>query len=481
MVEEKSSLILLEDIVPLEFEAGGSLAPAVEATDAAIPVEEIKKKRKYKREDGTSSDGMEDEVQPPAIDIVQSSTMDIVQPSAIDVVQPSAIDVVQPSAIDVVQESAVDVHSSDINSQPSEIDLQPIEFDPLAYDPLASPSGVIGEIPGETLDAKSKAALRMRQYRKDHKNDPIWLSKEAERMRKIRANRKSSLSANELQGAFVDENGVAIASPEGALGEGSSSSGDSSFIEGQLDENGVEIPRPKEIAPKKKRARKSTSKDVPQTSVASDLAAIGGVAVDSVAALEVTAENSSAGVFISDGTNEGNIAAFAEMPGILAVEAMGDVNFPSVPKKTKSDEFRKKEADRIRKYRELKRQDVEWKTKDAERMRVYRARLKEGAPEGRVKAKRAPSIGGEGKTRTKRKPAAQSSSMPPSGIEQQHDLQGMPIPLPFEPYEPEQFAASSAISTEEIKEKEDSDSEDEVEKPSEASTGMLIDETNPIV
>jgi hypothetical protein len=452
MMEEKSSLILLEDIVPLEFEAGGSLAPAVEAIDAALPVEELKKKRKYKKEDGTSSDGMEEEV------------------------EQSSMDIVQLSAIDVVQESAVDVQLSDINVQPSEIGLQPIEFDP-----LASPSGVVGEVPGETLDAKSKAALRMRQYRKDHKNDPIWLSKEAERMRKIRANRKN-LSANELQGGFVDENGVAIASPEGAVGEGSSS-GESSFIEGQLDDNGVEIPRPKEIAPKKKRARKSTSKDIPQTSVASDLAAIGAVAVDSVDAVEVTAENSSAGLFMSNGTDnaEGVITAFAEMPGILAVEIQGDANFPSVPKKTKSDEFRKKEADRIRKYRELKRQDFEWKAKDAERMRVYRARLKEGAPEGRVKAKRAPSVGGEGKTRTKRKPAAQSSSMQPPGPEQQLDQQGMPIPLPYEPYEPEQFGQSSAISAEEVKEKEDSDSEDEPEKSSEASTGMLIDETNPIV
>lgn len=42
----------------------------------------------------------------------------------------------------------------------------------------------------------------------------------------------------------------------------------------------------------------------------------------------------------------------------------------------KRTEFRKKEAERIRKYRALKRQDQVWKDKDAERMRLYRAKRK---------------------------------------------------------------------------------------------------------
>jgi hypothetical protein len=47
-----------------------------------------------------------------------------------------------------------------------------------------------------------------------------------------------------------------------------------------------------------------------------------------------------------------------------------------VERNLKRAEFRKKEAERIRKYRALKRQDQVWKDKDAERMRLYRAKRK---------------------------------------------------------------------------------------------------------
>jgi hypothetical protein len=47
-----------------------------------------------------------------------------------------------------------------------------------------------------------------------------------------------------------------------------------------------------------------------------------------------------------------------------------------VERNLKRTEFRKKEAERIRKYRALKRQDQVWKDKDAERMRLYRAKRK---------------------------------------------------------------------------------------------------------
>jgi hypothetical protein len=47
-----------------------------------------------------------------------------------------------------------------------------------------------------------------------------------------------------------------------------------------------------------------------------------------------------------------------------------------VERNIKRAEFRKKEAERIRKYRALKRQDQVWKDKDAERMRLYRAKRK---------------------------------------------------------------------------------------------------------
>ena len=52
--------------------------------------------------------------------------------------------------------------------------------------------------------------------------------------------------------------------------------------------------------------------------------------------------------------------------------AMASANGRSV----KSEEFHRKEAERIRRYRALKRQDQVWKDKDAERMRLYRAKRK---------------------------------------------------------------------------------------------------------
>eukprot|EP00596_Hydrurales_sp_CCMP1899_P005135 CAMPEP_0119051818 /NCGR_PEP_ID=MMETSP1177-20130426/73307_1 /TAXON_ID=2985 /ORGANISM="Ochromonas sp, Strain CCMP1899" /LENGTH=768 /DNA_ID=CAMNT_0007031151 /DNA_START=870 /DNA_END=3176 /DNA_ORIENTATION=- len=65
-----------------------------------------------------------------------------------------------------------------------------------------------------------RAALRMQQYRADHKEDPVWLSKEAERMRKIRASCRDPPSDSEL-GDFVDKNGDALVRSQ-AVGEGSS-------------------------------------------------------------------------------------------------------------------------------------------------------------------------------------------------------------------------------------------------------------------
>lgn len=52
--------------------------------------------------------------------------------------------------------------------------------------------------------------------------------------------------------------------------------------------------------------------------------------------------------------------------------AMASANGRSI----KSEEFHRKEAERIRRYRALKRQDQVWKDKDAERMRLYRAKRK---------------------------------------------------------------------------------------------------------
>ena len=57
-----------------------------------------------------------------------------------------------------------------------------------------------------------------------------------------------------------------------------------------------------------------------------------------------------------------------------------------VERNVKRAEFRKKEAERIRKYRALKRQDQVWKDKDAERMRLYRAKRKSTSakPESKI-------------------------------------------------------------------------------------------------
>ena len=163
----------------------------------------------------------------------------------------------------------------------------------------------IGQIAAE--NPISKAASRMRQYRADHKNDKVWLKKEAERMRRMRAVRKGTsleLLATEIA---VDEFGNPIPKP---------------------------VKEKKDPALRKKRERK-------------------------VAILKVTPD---IGIEVSDD-------AIAFPNGEIAA-------FKLAEKNTKREEFRRKEANRIRRYRALKRQDQVWKDKDAERMRLYRAKRK---------------------------------------------------------------------------------------------------------
>ena len=149
----------------------------------------------------------------------------------------------------------------------------------------------------------SKAAFRMRQYRAEHKNDLVWLNKEAERMRRMRAKRK---------GLPETDSSLAIA----------------------FDELGNLITKPEKVR-RNPRAR-SKAGDVK---------------------LEAPIESSE----YTEASTEADISA--------AAASLRDRNM-------KREEFRKKEADRIRRYRALKRQDQIWKDKDAERMRLYRAKRK---------------------------------------------------------------------------------------------------------
>ena len=163
----------------------------------------------------------------------------------------------------------------------------------------------IGQIAGE--NSISKAASRMRQYRADHKNDKVWLKKEAERMRRMRAVRK---------GTSLEQLATEVA----------------------VDEFGNPLPKPvkekKDPALRKRRERK-------------------------VAILKVTPD---IGIEASDD-------AIPFPNGEIAASKLAEKN-------TKREEFRRKEANRIRRYRALKRQDQVWKDKDAERMRLYRAKRK---------------------------------------------------------------------------------------------------------
>lgn len=122
-----------------------------------------------------------------------------------------------------------------------------------------------GEIPDGSL---SKAATRMRKYRADHRHDTLWLAKEAERMRNMRAARKA-----------------------GAVG--------------------VKDDKPKKEKIGRRKKEKSSSP--------SELAPV---------------------------------------------------------EKFNHEEYLRKEAARVRKYRALKQLDPEWKKNDSDRMRLYRAKRK---------------------------------------------------------------------------------------------------------
>ena len=114
----------------------------------------------------------------------------------------------------------------------------------------------------------SKAATRMRKYRADHRHDTLWLAKEAERMRNMRAARKA-----------------------GAIGV-------------------------KEYKPKKEKVGRRKKE---KSSSPSELAPV---------------------------------------------------------EKFNHEEYLRKEAARVRKYRALKQLDPEWKKNDSDRMRLYRAKRK---------------------------------------------------------------------------------------------------------
>lgn len=149
----------------------------------------------------------------------------------------------------------------------------------------------------------SKAAFRMRQYRAEHKNDIVWLNKEAERMRRMRAKRKGLPDSESSLAISFDEFGNLVGKAE-----------------------------------KVRRNPRARSK-------------VGDVK------LEAPIENSE----FTEASTEADITA--------AAASLRDRN-------SKREEFRKKEAERIRRYRALKRQDQVWKDKDAERMRLYRAKRK---------------------------------------------------------------------------------------------------------
>ena len=149
----------------------------------------------------------------------------------------------------------------------------------------------------------SKAAFRMRQYRAEHKNDSVWLNKEAERMRRMRAKRK---------GLPETDSSLAIA----------------------FDEFGNLVGKTEKVR-RNPRARSKGGDVKPEAPV----------------------ENNE----YTEASTEADITA--------AAASLRDRNM-------KREEFRKKEAERIRRYRALKRQDQVWKDKDAERMRLYRAKRK---------------------------------------------------------------------------------------------------------
>lgn len=177
----------------------------------------------------------------------------------------------------------------------------------------------------------SKAATRMRKYRADHRHDVIWLAKEAERMRNMRAARKAEASG---------------------------------------------------IRPEKPRAEKAARKKRERIL----------------------------------------------MMGLEPVE------------KFNHQEYLRKEAERVRKYRALKQLDPEWKKYDSERMRLYRAKRK-------VDASLKALI-----------PPLPLLNVPVGGMT---DEMLMPLELDIQPYEP-QHQLMMAAQAEAVK-AEDTDSEDEAQ------------------
>ena len=177
----------------------------------------------------------------------------------------------------------------------------------------------------------SKAATRMRKYRADHRHDVIWLAKEAERMRNMRAARKAE-----------------------ACG----------------------------VRPEKPRAEKAARKKRERIL----------------------------------------------MMGLEPVE------------KFNHQEYLRKEAERVRKYRALKQLDPEWKKYDSERMRLYRAKRK-------VDASLKALI-----------PPLPLLDVPVGGMT---DEMLMPLELDISPYEP-QHQLMSVTQADAVK-AEDTDSEDEAQ------------------
>ena len=177
----------------------------------------------------------------------------------------------------------------------------------------------------------SKAATRMRKYRADHRHDVLWLAKEAERMRNMRAARKAE-----------------------ACG----------------------------VRPEKPRAEKAARKKRERIL----------------------------------------------MMGLEPVE------------KFNHQEYLRKEAERVRKYRALKQLDPEWKKYDSERMRLYRAKRK-------VDASLKALI-----------PPLPLLDVPVGGMT---DEMLMPLELDISPYEP-QHQLMLASQADAVK-AEDTDSEDEAQ------------------
>ena len=189
----------------------------------------------------------------------------------------------------------------------------------------ATPPAVEG-IPGLIVDGVDPAAVGQVPAE-------VTLSKAATRMRQYRADKKSdpvwlNKEAERMRKMRAIKRGLPV---------------EPVVLEVVVDEFGNEVPQP--IVDKKNSARKRRVTRAP--TVASEESSSGIVRDADVVALDPNGENAAA----------------------LLVDRF-----------KKRDEFRKREADRIRRYRALKRQDQNWKSKDAERMRTYRRKKRGGDP-----------------------------------------------------------------------------------------------------